>query len=136
MPKTFVPILTQRRSPSLETSSTVRQSGSPRTPSPSVSETPCLAMLSASLFGSNSTPMPEYMHDVHIRQTSRRALGWRLTVKLRGRTTTSDKRRGRTLSLSARGANQTTPHGPLQRLLGGNLLERELWSASANRGVF
>src|SRR5205823_8870451 len=41
-----------------------------------------------------------------------------LTVKLRGRTTTSDKRRGRTLSPGARGAKQTTPHGPLQRLLG------------------
>src|SRR6184192_2921953 len=40
-----------------------------------------------------------------------------LTVKLRGRTTTSDKRRGRTLSPGARGAKQTTPHGPLQRLL-------------------
>src|SRR5438552_2025913 len=43
----------------------------------------------------------------------------RLTVKLRGRTTTSDKRRGRTLSSRARGAKQITPHGPLQRLLGG-----------------
>src|SRR5439155_13361224 len=41
-----------------------------------------------------------------------------LTVKLRGRTTTLDKRRGRMLSSSARGAKQTTPHGPLQRLLG------------------
>src|SRR5204863_136089 len=40
-----------------------------------------------------------------------------LTVKLRGRTTTPDKRRGRTLSPGARGAKQTTPHGPLQRLL-------------------
>src|SRR5207253_2326846 len=59
-----------------------------------------------------------------------------LTVKLRGRTTTPDERRGRTLSPGARGAKPTTPHGPLQRLLGGNLLERELWSASANRGVF
>src|SRR5438552_15556144 len=41
-----------------------------------------------------------------------------LTVKLRGRTTTWDRRRGRTLSPGARGAKQTTPHGPLQRLLG------------------
>ncbi len=41
----------------------------------------------------------------------------RLTVKLRGRTTTPDERRGRTLSPSARGAKQTTHHGPLQRLL-------------------
>ena len=41
-----------------------------------------------------------------------------LTVKLRGRTTTLDERRGRTLSPGARGAKQTTPHGPLQRLLG------------------
>ena len=40
-----------------------------------------------------------------------------LTVKLRGRTTTPDKRRGRTISSGARGAKLTTPHGPLQRLL-------------------
>ena len=40
-----------------------------------------------------------------------------LTVKLRGRATTPDRRRGRTLSFSARGAKQITPHGPLQRLL-------------------
>jgi len=38
-------------------------------------------------------------------------------VKLRGRTTTPAGRRGRTLSAGARGANQTTHHGPLQRLL-------------------
>src|SRR6184192_2106175 len=42
-----------------------------------------------------------------------------LTVKLRGRTTTRDERRGRTLSPSARGAKPLTPHGPLQRLLDG-----------------
>jgi len=41
-------------------------------------------------------------------------------VKLRGRTTTPDGRRGRTLSSRARGAKHTTPHGPLQRLLGGS----------------
>ncbi len=40
-----------------------------------------------------------------------------LTVKLRGRATTPDERRGRTLSPGARGAKPTTPHGPLQRLL-------------------
>src|SRR3979409_1336176 len=40
-----------------------------------------------------------------------------LTVKLRGRTTTPDKRCGRTLSPGARGTKQTAPHGPLQRLL-------------------
>jgi len=40
-----------------------------------------------------------------------------LTVKLRGRTTTPDKRRGRTLSPGARGAKQATHHGPLERLL-------------------
>jgi hypothetical protein len=45
-------------------------------------------------------------------------LGMRaLTVKLRGRAPTPAKRRGRTLSFSARGAKQITPHGPLQRLL-------------------
>ena len=38
-------------------------------------------------------------------------------MKLRGRTTTPDERRGRTLSPGARGAKQTAPHGPLQRLL-------------------
>jgi hypothetical protein len=31
-----------------------------------------------------------------------------------------EERRGRTLSPRARGANQTTPHGPLQRLLDGS----------------
>src|SRR5204862_6200604 len=40
-----------------------------------------------------------------------------LTVKLRGRTTTSDERRGRTLSPGARGAKPQAHHGPLQRLL-------------------
>jgi hypothetical protein len=45
-------------------------------------------------------------------------------VKLRGRTTTPDKRRGRTLSPSARGAKQTPHHGPLQRLLGVTLVLR------------
>src|SRR5207245_3327952 len=37
----------------------------------------------------------------------------------RGGTTRPAKGRGRTISLSARGAKQTTHHGPLQRLLGG-----------------
>ncbi len=41
-----------------------------------------------------------------------------LTVKLRGRTTTPDERRGRTLSFGARG-DTTECHGPLQRWLGG-----------------
>src|SRR5512137_2784243 len=41
-----------------------------------------------------------------------------LTVKLRGRTEAPDQRRGCTISSSARGAKQTTHHGPLQRLLG------------------
>src|ERR1700741_4810991 len=41
-----------------------------------------------------------------------------LTVKWRGRATTPAGRRGRTISLSARGAKQTTHHGTLQRLLG------------------
>ena len=43
----------------------------------------------------------------------------RLTVKLRGRTTTPDERRGRTLSPGARGAEPQAHHGPLQRLLEG-----------------
>jgi len=60
----------------------------------------------------------------HCRKKSERvghlAPPWagRLTVKLRGRTTTPDERRGRTLSSRARGAEPLTPHGPLQRLLG------------------
>ncbi len=36
----------------------------------------------------------------------------RLTVKVRGRTTTADKPRGRTLSAGARGAKPLTHHGP------------------------
>jgi len=59
----------------------------------------------------------------------------RLTVKLRGRTQAPDWSRRCTIS-SSTGGDTTAPHGPLQRLLGGNLLEGELWSASANRGVF
>ena len=39
-------------------------------------------------------------------------------MKLRGRPTTPDRRRGRTLSPGARGAKPLTPQGPLQRLLG------------------
>src|SRR5213082_3600434 len=38
-------------------------------------------------------------------------------VKLRGRTTPPDRRP--TISPGTRGAKQTTPHGPLPRLLGG-----------------
>jgi hypothetical protein len=41
-----------------------------------------------------------------------------LTVKLRDRTTIPARRRGRTLSPGARGAQPQTHHGPLQRLLG------------------
>jgi hypothetical protein len=40
-----------------------------------------------------------------------------LTVKLRGRPEAPTKRRGRTLSSRARGANTQAFHGPLQRLL-------------------
>ena len=46
----------------------------------------------------------------------------RLTVKLRGRPAEPNRRRKRTISSSARGAKQTTPHGPLQRLLGGGCM--------------
>ena len=49
----------------------------------------------------------------------------RLTVKLRGRTTTPDQRRGRTLSSGARGAQPPTHHGPFQRLLGRTCAEPE-----------
>jgi hypothetical protein len=41
-----------------------------------------------------------------------------LTVKLTGRAEASAGRRRRTLSPGGPGAKQTTPHGPLQRLLG------------------
>jgi hypothetical protein len=67
------------------------------------------------------------------RQVLRYAISRRLTAKLRGRPrrqaalrsnealqalpVRSDRRRGRTLSPGARVANQTTPHGPLERLL-------------------
>jgi len=44
----------------------------------------------------------------------------RLTVKLRGRPPRPEGRHGRTLSTGARGAKPLTPHGPLQRLLGGS----------------
>ena len=56
----------------------------------------------------------------HVQHVSRTVP---LTVKLRGRTTTLDERRGRTLSPGARGAKQTTHHGPLQRLLGDGEVE-------------
>src|SRR5438552_9663210 len=46
-----------------------------------------------------------------------------LTVKLNGRAEAPDGRRGHTLSSSARGAKQTTHHGPLQRLLAVMLAE-------------
>ena len=46
----------------------------------------------------------------------------RLTVKLRGRVTTPNSRRGRTLSYRAHGAGPRAPHGPLQRLLGADIL--------------
>jgi hypothetical protein len=55
------------------------------------------------------------------RLVGRREVTCRLTVKLRGRTEAPARRRGRTLSFSARGAKQITPHGPLQRLLDGHL---------------
>src|SRR5207253_988777 len=42
-----------------------------------------------------------------------------LTVKLRGRPEAPDWSRGRTLSPGARGAKQTTHHGPLERVLEG-----------------
>src|SRR5947208_2308210 len=57
----------------------------------------------------------EIRQGAHVQYVSRTVP---LTVKLRGRTTTPDERRGRTLSPSARGAEPPTPHGPLQRLLG------------------
>src|ERR1700752_4216834 len=49
----------------------------------------------------------------------------RLTVKLRGQTTTPDGAEGAQF-LNARGAKQEAHHGPLQRLLGGALRLEEL----------
>jgi len=45
-----------------------------------------------------------------------------LTVKLRGRAPKPARRRGRTISSGARGAQPQAPHGPLQRLLEGLVL--------------
>jgi hypothetical protein len=55
-----------------------------------------------------------------------------LTVKLRGRTTTPDRRRGRTIFSRARGAKQEALHGPLQRLLGVILALSRLPEASVD----
>src|SRR5437879_10441887 len=44
-----------------------------------------------------------------------------LTVKLSGRATAPDQRRGRRLFSGARDAQPLTCHGPLQRLLGGQV---------------
>ena len=73
-------------------------------------------------------PMLSVAHDEMVcEKTSTNVAGkkrgmstpWRLTVKLRGRTTASDRRRGPTISPWTRGAKQITHHGPLQRLLEG-----------------
>jgi len=57
-------------------------------------------------------------------------------VKLRGRTTTSERRRGRTISPATRGAKQTTHHGPLHRLLGGSgITELNYCTRRAELGV-
>ena len=53
-----------------------------------------------------------------------------LTVKLRGRTTTPDKRRGRTTSSRVRGAKPQSHHGPLQRLLDGTMKAPEVTRTS------
>src|SRR5205807_1397484 len=66
----------------------------------------------------------------HVQHVSRTVP---LTVKLRGRAPTSAKRRGRTMSSSARGAKQTTPHGPLQRLLEVTLTDHHCARAAPRR---
>ena len=53
----------------------------------------------------------------------RRPQGRRLTVKLNGRAEAPDRRRGRTLSSSARGAQPPTHHGPFERLLEDALIQ-------------
>src|SRR5882672_1046113 len=85
------------------------------------------ALITATRFGSLLSTLPMFWlaHDwisnaAPARRARRVICGTesprRLTVKLRGRTTTPERRRGRTLSPATRGAK---PHGPLQRLLGG-----------------
>ena len=56
----------------------------------------------------------EITRDLHTTKVTEGsgATGCRLTVKLRGRTTTPDERRRRTLSPRARGANPLPHHGP------------------------
>jgi hypothetical protein len=48
----FAPIVTNRYSPSAESSSIVTANGSLKTPSPSASETPCFLTFAASFLGS------------------------------------------------------------------------------------
>ena len=55
-----------------------------------------------------------------------------LPVKLRGRVQAPDWSRGRILSPGARGANQTTHHGLLQRLLGAGWRSRHQAIATHN----
>jgi hypothetical protein len=57
----------------------------------------------------------------------------RLTVKLSGRTTTPDWRRGPTISSGTRGAKPQALHGPLQRLLGVTLVSVPLWAEMSER---
>jgi hypothetical protein len=52
-----------------------------------------------------------------------------LTVKLKGRTTTPESAEG-AQSLGARGAKQTTHHGPLQRLLGAQSHSDKVWNSN------
>src|SRR5207244_8465927 len=72
-----------------------------------------VAPTAAETKGSSKTRDREGLR-AHVRHLSRTVP---LTVKLRGRAEAPDKRRGRTLSFSARGAQPPTVHGPLQRLL-------------------
>ncbi len=64
------------------------------------------------------------------RRATMRLIRCRLTVKLRGLTTTADKPRGRTLSAGARGAKPLTHHSPLQRLLGALSHPDKVWDSN------
>jgi hypothetical protein len=61
-------MVTKRCSPSALLSSTVRASGSFRTPSPSDSDMPCFLRFAASFSGRTRWTLYQYMHDMHIRQ--------------------------------------------------------------------
>jgi len=59
-----------------------------------------------------------------------------LTVKLRGRALTSDRRRGPTISPGTRGAKPQVHHGPLQRLLEARIARQRFGSLQVTFQLF